>query len=61
MAKVASSFHCIICKQKLNFPNDTQIVDFIILILQFYKIHETCEGLVQAPAPTLVKKKKRQH
>lgn len=43
MSKVSSHFSCILCKQKLNFPPNTNITDFIILILQFYKNHEICE------------------
>lgn len=45
MAKIASSFKCIICKQPLNFPQDVSITDFVILMLQFYKVHELCESL----------------
>ena len=45
MAKVSSSFKCVICKEPLNFPNNTGIVDFMILILQFYRDHDRCEKL----------------
>lgn len=45
MAKINSSFQCMICKQPLNFPNDIGIIDFVILLLQFYKNHELCENL----------------
>lgn len=45
MAKIASSFKCLICKQPLNFPENIGIVEFIIIMLQFYKTHELCETL----------------
>lgn len=45
MAKISSAFKCLICNQPLNFPNDTDITDFIILMLQFYKMHNLCENL----------------
>lgn len=53
MAKISSSFNCMICKNPLNFPNDIDITDFIIVLLQFYKTHEACE---KAPAQITSKK-----
>ena len=52
MAKVSSHFQCMICKQRLNFPNNVEIVDFIILVLNFYKIHGLCESLEPKPETT---------
>lgn len=43
MAKIKSYFRCMICEQPLIFPDDMGIIDFIIVILQFYKNHEICE------------------
>lgn len=45
MAKIASSFKCIICNQPLNFPNDISIIEFVIILLQFYRTHDLCENL----------------
>lgn len=43
MARVKSHFKCMLCNQVLHFPKDIGIVDFMVLILQFYKNHEICE------------------
>lgn len=43
MAKISSSFQCMICKQPLNFPKNISIVEFTILMLQFWNNHELCE------------------
>lgn len=62
MAKIASAFKCILCKEPLNFPNDISIVDFMILVLQFYKNHEVCEAappVVEKKIKAVVKRKKR--
>lgn len=45
MAKVASSFRCLVCEENLKFPADFGIVDFTISFLQFYKDHDRCEQL----------------
>lgn len=50
MSQVKSHFSCVICKQVLNFPPDTSIVDFVILFLQFFKSHEICEQSQKAAA-----------
>lgn len=49
MAKIASSFQCVICQQYLNFGKDIEMTDFIILLLQFHKIHTLCEMLQSKP------------
>lgn len=58
MAKISASFHCMICKQKLNFPDNLDIVEFMILILQFYKVHGLCES-VQSIEKKEIKQKGR--
>lgn len=47
MAKVASSFKCMICQQRLAFPDNCQVIDFMILMMQFYRDHERCESIQQ--------------
>lgn len=47
MAKVQSSFKCLICQEPLRFPADISIVDFTILFLQFYRDHDRCERLAE--------------
>jgi hypothetical protein len=59
MAKISSSFKCILCKVTLHFPNDISIVDFIILILQFYKNHEICESQISMNSAEKVQEKKK--
>lgn len=49
MAKIASSFKCLLCNQPLNFPNDISIIEFTIILLQFYRNHELCESLGNKP------------
>lgn len=49
MAKLSSSFHCMICKQRLNFPPNIKITDFVILMLQFNNNHDLCENMENAP------------
>jgi len=48
MARIRSSFVCMICSQPLNFPNNIGVVEFLILILQFYNAHELCEKTLSA-------------
>lgn len=45
MAKIKSSFECLICEESLNFPNSVEIADFVVLLIQFYKAHQVCERL----------------
>lgn len=60
MAKIASSFKCMVCKQPLNFPKDTSIVDFVIMLLQFHKMHDLCENLgTQSSLPQKEQKTKK--
>lgn len=56
MAKISSAFKCLLCEEPLRFPQDTDIVEFQILFLQFYRTHDRCEKLVAA----LEKKKTEQ-
>lgn len=51
MAKIKSSFECLVCKQPLDFPNAIDIADFIVLFIQFYKIHNLCENLEKKKTP----------
>lgn len=57
MAKIASSFKCLICNQPLNFPNDISIIEFVIILLQFYRTHDLCENLAK---PKTLEKDKEQ-
>lgn len=52
-----------VCKQPLSFPNDIGIADFVVLMIQFYKIHDLCENLARqnTPAKKIVKKKGIKH
>lgn len=66
MAKIASSFKCLICKNPLNFPNDISIIEFIVMLLQFYQTHEVCEQkllknppITQADIKAVKKRRKR--
>lgn len=47
MAKIESNNACLICKEKLKFPQNTSELDFVILILQFVKDHDKCEKLLE--------------
>lgn len=47
MAKVQSSFLCLICKQPLDFKDNIDIVDFMVMLLRFYKTHDLCENIPQ--------------
>ena len=59
MAKISSSFKCMLCKEPLNFPNNISIVDFMILVLNFYKTHDQCEiDASQNKIDSKLKKKK---
>lgn len=55
MARISSAFKCMVCEKKLEFPNNLQIVDFVILLLQFYKDHDICEQNLKAQEPTPAK------
>jgi hypothetical protein len=50
MAKIASSFQCMVCKERCNFPNDISIVQFQMIFLKFYCDHDDekkCEAKVE--------------
>lgn len=43
MAMIKSGFECMVCKQPMAAPENTQILDFICLFIQFYRQHDFCE------------------
>lgn len=60
MAKVSAAFQCLVCKSPLQFPQDIDIIQFMIHILQFYRVHEICDVDNKAqPKAVVVAKKKR--
>lgn len=46
MAKVACSFRCMICEDRLQFPDAIELSYFLILIQKFYEKHDLCEVVV---------------
>ncbi len=47
MAQIKSSLTFMICKKPLNFPNDIGVIDFMILMMQFYVENEKCEVILK--------------
>lgn len=46
MAQIKSHFKCQVCNEILKFPNDTNIVEFMIIMLEFYRTHDKCESIL---------------
>lgn len=42
MARVKIGFECIDCKELLKIPENSDIVNFLIALLEFYRDHNKC-------------------
>lgn len=59
MAKIKTSFECMLCKENLQFPQNCSITQFLMHMLSFYEKHNVCENVNSEPKLEIRTPKKR--